>query len=114
MKTKIPNNDSPDGFVAVIGVVGAVETAEAATSVVVGHFGFAIREVQPADSPTPPTTKSTVPDPHEVVEAVEVEFGAAVDVVADDRQAVVGSGSCHTAPAEKPVAGKRTIISGRR
>lgn len=84
--------------------VDAVETAEAATSVVAGHFGFATREVRSADSPTPPTTtKSSVPDPHEVVEAVEVEFEAAVDVVADDRQAVVGSGSCHTAPAEIPV-----------
>lgn len=94
-------NNSPDEFVAVIDEVAVVETVEAATSVV-GHFGIATREVQTEDLPTP-TTTSSVLNRHEIVEAVE-EGLAAVDVVADDRQAVVGLDSCHRVPMEKPVA----------
>lgn len=86
----------------VVVAAAAAEAAAASVTSVVGHFGPVTREAKPADSPTPATTTSSVPDQREVAEAVEEEVEA-VAVVADDRPAVAGwePDSCHKVPVEQ-------------
>lgn len=97
------SNNSPDGPEAVIDGVAAVEAVAAASATnAAGRFGPATQEVGPVGSPTPMKT-SSVPGQHEAAEAAgeEVEVAA---VATDDQPEAVGSGSCHKAPAGKPVA----------
>jgi len=101
---KISNN-SPDEPAAVTGEVVAAEVVAAASATSVAErFGPATRVAKRAGSPTPETT-SSVPDRHEVVEAVVEEVGVVVAAAAaaDDQPAVAGSGSCHKVPAETNV-----------